>query len=209
MRAWKWQEFVRAGKFVSASSPNQQAGPAIAGCCPDPMPHHARLSASKPRIKKPTAAPTIHHKLLMMHHTSKRSQVNLSNLRLRGGHGFPAFNATRLASRIATIFFACARVSSRRLASPPRWPIFARYFAHLLFSFRHCLPKWQAERLPYNSITWTKYRKRVMMQQEKKFVSARMPKPAGEARARKPASAPPATAALGTPYPAKGLCRLR
>ncbi len=68
-------------------------------------------------------------------------------------------------------------------------------FAHLLFSFRHCLPKWQAERLPYNSITWTMYRKRVMMQQEKKFVSARMPKPAGEARARKPASAPPATAA--------------
>ena len=39
----------------------------------------------------------------------------LSNLRSRGGHGFPVFNAARLASRIATIFFACTRVSSRRL----------------------------------------------------------------------------------------------
>ena len=58
---------------------------------------------------------------------SKAHQESLSNLRSRGGHGFPAFNAARLASRIATIFFACARVSSRRLATPPRRPMFARY----------------------------------------------------------------------------------
>ena len=55
------------------------------------------------------------------------TQESLSNLRLRGGQGLPAFKAARFISRIATIFFACARVSSRRLASPPRRPIFARY----------------------------------------------------------------------------------
>src|SRR4029077_14435532 len=58
---------------------------------------------------------------------SRTDQESLSNLRSRGGHDFPAFNATRLASRIATIFFACTRVISRRLATPPRRPIFARY----------------------------------------------------------------------------------
>ena len=53
--------------------------------------------------------------------------LSFNSLRSRGGHGFPAFTAARLASRIATICFACARVSSRRLASPPRLPIVARY----------------------------------------------------------------------------------
>ena len=36
------------------------------------------------------------------------------------------FNAARFASRIATICFACERVSSRRLARPARRPIFAK-----------------------------------------------------------------------------------
>jgi len=66
----------------------------------------------------------LHRKRLTMH---KSIQESLSSLRSRGGHGFPAFNAARLASRIATIFFACERVSSRRLARPPRRPISARY----------------------------------------------------------------------------------
>ena len=51
----------------------------------------------------------------------------MSNLRLRGGHGLPALIAARFISRIATICFACERVSSRRLAKPPRLPIAARY----------------------------------------------------------------------------------
>ena len=79
------------------------------------------------RIKSPQHESVMHHKPLMMRHTSMWSQVNLSNLRLRGGHGLPALNAARLASRIATICLACERVSSRRLATPPRRPIFARY----------------------------------------------------------------------------------
>ena len=53
--------------------------------------------------------------------------LSFNSLLSRGGHGFPAFTAARLASRIATICFACARVSSRRLASPPRLPMAARY----------------------------------------------------------------------------------
>ena len=53
--------------------------------------------------------------------------LSFNSLRSRGGHGLPAFTAARLASRIATICFACARVSSRRLASPPRLPMAARY----------------------------------------------------------------------------------
>ena len=57
----------------------------------------------------------------------KSIQESLSSLRSRGGHCFPVRWAARLASRIATICFACDRVSSRRLASPPRHPIAARY----------------------------------------------------------------------------------
>ena len=52
--------------------------------------------------------------------------VSFSSLRPRGGQDFPALSAARLASRIATICLACERVSSRRLASPPRLPIAAR-----------------------------------------------------------------------------------
>jgi len=48
-------------------------------------------------------------------------------LRLRGGHGLPALIAARFVSRIATICRACDLVSSRRLTSPPRRPISARY----------------------------------------------------------------------------------
>ena len=77
----------------------------------------------------------------MMRHTSKRSQVNLSNLRLRGGHGFPAFNAARLASRIATIFFACARVSSRRLAETAASPYPGQIFPHVFLIFCHYGPQ--------------------------------------------------------------------
>ena len=66
----------------------------------------------------------LYRKQLTMHESIQES---LSSLRSRGGHGFPAFNAARLALRIATIFFACERVSSRRLARPPRRPISARY----------------------------------------------------------------------------------
>src|SRR6267378_812421 len=36
--------------------------------------------------------------------------LSFNSLRSRGGHGFPAFTAARLASRIATICFACTRV---------------------------------------------------------------------------------------------------
>jgi hypothetical protein len=57
----------------------------------------------------------------------KLIQESLSSLRSRGGHCFPIRWAARLASRIATIRFACDRVSSRRLARPPRRPIAARY----------------------------------------------------------------------------------
>jgi len=39
-------------------------------------------------------------------------QVSFNDLRLRGGHAFPAFNAARLASRIATI---CFRMRARQL----------------------------------------------------------------------------------------------
>ena len=92
----------------------------------------------------------MHHKPLMMCHTSMWSQVNLSNLRLRGGHGLPALNAARLASRIATICLACERVSSRRLATPPRRPIFARY-SRTRFSVSVIVSqRWQAGRLPYS-----------------------------------------------------------
>jgi len=52
--------------------------------------------------------------------------VSFNDLRLRGGHAFPAFIAARFASRIATICFACERVSSRRLAKPPPLPMAAR-----------------------------------------------------------------------------------
>src|SRR5438093_3795160 len=52
--------------------------------------------------------------------------LSFNSLRSRGGHGFPALSAARLASRIATICFACERVSSRRLASPPRLPMAGR-----------------------------------------------------------------------------------
>jgi len=40
----------------------------------------------------------------------------LSDLRSRGGYGFPGFKATRFASRIATICLACERVTSRPAA---------------------------------------------------------------------------------------------
>jgi len=52
---------------------------------------------------------------------------SFNSLWSREGHAFPALIAARLASRIATICFACERVSSRRLAKPPRFPIAARY----------------------------------------------------------------------------------
>jgi hypothetical protein len=58
------------------------------------------------------------------------AQWSLSRLRSRGslgGHGFPAFTAARLASRVATICLACDFVSSRRPAAPPRLPMCARY----------------------------------------------------------------------------------
>ena len=77
---------------------------------------------------------------LRRHYTASRNSCIVSGLRWirfcylsfnslwsRGGHAFPALIAARLASRIATICFACERVSSRRLAKPPRFPIAARY----------------------------------------------------------------------------------
>ena len=113
-------------KFVSTGSPllrSGQASPSRRGDCPG----SGALSASKPRIKKPQLRhSSIISGLRWIH--SKADRESLSNLRSRGGHGFPAFTAARLASRIATICFACARVSSRRLATPPRRPIFARYW---------------------------------------------------------------------------------
>jgi hypothetical protein len=59
--------------------------------------------------------------------SSASGYLSLNSLLSRGGHAFPAFNAARFASRIATICFACERVSLRRLASPPRLPMAARY----------------------------------------------------------------------------------
>ncbi len=67
---------------------------------------------------------TLYHKPLTM---DQFCYVSFRSLRLRGGHAFPALIAARLASRIATICFACERVSSRRLARPPRLPMAARY----------------------------------------------------------------------------------
>jgi hypothetical protein len=52
--------------------------------------------------------------------------LSFNSFRSRGGHAFPALIAARFASRIATICLACERVSSRRLASPPRLPMPAR-----------------------------------------------------------------------------------
>src|SRR5207249_9456966 len=69
-------------------------------------------------------------------------QKSFSCLRLRGGHGLPALIAARFASRIATICRVCDLVSSRRLTSPPRLPISARYSrtsfcVSLKASFKH------------------------------------------------------------------------
>jgi hypothetical protein len=61
--------------------------------------------------------------------------VSFSSLRSRGGQDFPALSAARLASRIATICFACERVSSRRLASPPRLPMAAKYSCTFFCAF--------------------------------------------------------------------------
>jgi hypothetical protein len=72
-----------------------------------------------------TAGALIYRKRLTI--DAGNAQESFRSRRSRGGHAFPAFSAARFASRIATILFACARVSSRRLARPPRRPIFARY----------------------------------------------------------------------------------
>ena len=117
---------------------------------------HANVRSRSPRATTPRCAPKlhrhplIHRKRLMMRSRlrahckdkifSQRAlmhrkpltihkliQESLSSLRSRGGHCFPIRWAARLASRIATIRFACDRVSSRRLARPPRRPIAARY----------------------------------------------------------------------------------
>src|SRR6266481_2824070 len=68
----------------------------------------------------------MHHNRLTMDEL-KLDYESVSNLRLRGGHGLPALIAARFISRMATIFRACDLVSSRRLVSPPRRPIVARY----------------------------------------------------------------------------------
>src|SRR5438477_1388513 len=68
----------------------------------------------------------MHHNPLMMNEL-ELDQESDSNLRLRGGHDLPAFNAARFISRIATICRACDLLSSRRLTLPPRRPILARY----------------------------------------------------------------------------------
>jgi hypothetical protein len=88
----------------------------------------------------------------MMRHTSMWSQVNLSNLRLRGGHGLPALIAARFISPDRDICRACDLVSSRRLATPPRRPISARYSrTHFSVSVIVSQP-WQAGRLPYSRL---------------------------------------------------------
>jgi hypothetical protein len=119
-----------------------------------------QLPATRPNQ---TLAPLIHRKPLSMY-LEKQCYESLSALRLGGGHGFPSFNAACFASRMATICFACERVSSRRLARPPRRPIFARYSRT-----RFSAPVIECS---------TMHRKRLMMQGKTEFRSASVRLPA-------------------------------
>jgi hypothetical protein len=63
--------------------------------------------------------------------------VSLSDLRSRGGQGFPAFNAARLASRIAIICRACDLVNSRRPGQAAALADGSEIVAHVLLRFLH------------------------------------------------------------------------
>ena len=74
-------------------------------------PAPTRVHALHPKLPRTRI---MHHKRLMMH---RICYLSFNSLRSRGGHGFPAFNAARLASRIATI---CLHASASACGG---WPV--------------------------------------------------------------------------------------
>jgi hypothetical protein len=92
-------------------------------------PRRVNIATCDCRLRQPLRPLKMHRKPLTIDRIWRyhRPLRICRSLRDSFGAGPPFFFAARLASRISTISFACSRVSSLRLASPPRLPISAKY----------------------------------------------------------------------------------